>query len=332
VGAAWLLPQLRDGGLVVVVGAALGTGAGLAVPASSRTALVRVVGAGLGGAAVLIAVYAVAGRFIPVAVATVMACIAAAVAAHELERPRRRAPAALAVSVVAVVVLASTAAWAGANSPSAEWFGTLVSHGPRDQRRVALTFDDGPNATATLAIARILDRAGVKGTFFTVGKALDARPDISRALLGDGHLLGNHSYAHDSYRWLDPRYLELARTQRAFARRLGVCPAFFRPPHGQHTPLMAFVVHRHGMTMATWDVSAGDWATSDAGVIARRVLGKVRPGSIIDLHDGLDGHVNVDRTVLVRAMPAILDGLRRRGLQPVRLDVLLHRPGYLTDC
>jgi peptidoglycan/xylan/chitin deacetylase (PgdA/CDA1 family) len=195
-----------------------------------------------------------------------------------------------------------------------------------------LTFDDGPNATATLGVRDALDRAGVKGTFFTVGRALDARPDISRALLDDGQLLGNHSYHHDSWRWLDPRYPELARTQHAFARRLGVCPAFYRPPHGQHTPFMAFDLHRSGMTMVTWDVSAGDWATNDPSLIARRVLRKARPGSIILLHDGLDGHVGVDRSVLVRALPAIIDGLRRKGLQPVRLDVLLDRPGYLKRC
>ncbi len=113
---------------------------------------------------------------------------------------------------------------------------------------------------------------------------------------------------------------------------LGVCPAFYRPPHGQHDPFMAHVVWRAGMQMVTWDVSAGDWATTDGDLVARRVLSQVRPGSIIVLHDGLDGRVNVDRTVVVRALPKILAGLRRRGLKPVRLDVLLGTPGYLAHC
>ena len=86
------------------------------------------------------------------------------------------------------------------------------------------------------------------------------------------------------------------------------------------------------MTMVTWDVSAGDWAVTDPVTIAQTVLGRVRPGSIIDLHDGLDGRVDVDRTVLLRAVPLILDGLSARGLRPVRLDVLLGRPGYLAHC
>ena len=57
------------------------------------------------------------------------------------------------------------------------------------------------------------------------GKAIDARPEIARALFDDGQLLGNHSYHHDYWRWLDPRYPELDRTQDAFRRQLGVCPA-----------------------------------------------------------------------------------------------------------
>lgn len=84
--------------------------------------------------------------------------------------------------------------------------------------------------------------------------------------------------------------------------------------------------------MVTWDVSAGDWATDDAALVARRVLAKVRPGSVILLHDGIDGKIGADRTVILKALPLILDGLRQRGLQPVTLDRLLDRPGYVEDC
>jgi len=234
-----------------------------------------------------------------------------------------------AFTLVAVVALG---AWIGANSSELTWFGHQVGHGPRDGRQVALTFDDGPDISATLAIARILDQHGAKGTFFQVGKAVRARPDITKALYDDGQLLGNHSYRHDSTHWLDPRYPELGMTQAVFADTVGACPAFYRAPHGQHTPFVAHVVADHHMVMAGWDVSVGDWTTQSGASIARRVLAKVKPGSIIDLHDGLDGNVHADRTNLVAAMPLILDGLAAKGLQPVRLDVLLGKPAYLTGC
>jgi len=245
---------------------------------------------------------------------------------------RRRSRLPVVAGALALLLIAGTGAWIGADSPSLTWFGAIVSHGDRHVRTVALTFDDGPNVSTTLRVRDILDGHGVKGAFFTVGKALDARPDITRALLADGQLVADHSYNHDYVRWLDPWYHELAHAQASFRRQLHTCPAFFRPPHGQHTPLMALAVHTRHMTMVGWDVSAGDWATTDASLVARRVLARVRPGSVIDLHDGLDGRVDVNRSVLTRALPLILDGLDRKGLKVVRLDALLRRAGYLAAC
>src|SRR5207249_304044 len=84
--------------------------------------------------------------------------------------------------------------------------------------------------------------------------------------------------------------------------------------------------------MVLWDVSVGDWKSRDPRAVARRVLAEVRPGSVIDLHDGLDGKPYIDRTVLVQALPMILDGLAQRHLEPVRLDQLVGGPGYLSTC
>jgi peptidoglycan/xylan/chitin deacetylase (PgdA/CDA1 family) len=254
-----------------------------------------------------------------------LVAVGAIVGALSLRWPRRMLVPAGAV----IVVFAGS--WIGANSPRHTWFGSQVSNGPRDANEVAITFDDGPNDPATLAIAEILDDHGAKGTFFIVGKALVNRPDIVQALLDGGHLVANHSYNHDSTAWLNPAYPELTQTQRAFEREVGVCPAFFRAPHGQHTPFMAYDVHANGMTMVGWDVSAGDWLAKDPKALAARILRKVKPGSIIDLHDSLDGNVHSDTHVLVEAMPYLLDGLEERGLKPVRLDHLLGRDGYL-DC
>lgn len=222
--------------------------------------------------------------------------------------------------------------WQGANTHTSGWFGHQISHGPRNTNQVALTFDDGPNSTATVPILDMLDARGAKGTFFVVGRAVAARPDLARVIVERGHLVGNHSWRHDSKAWLDPRYPELARTQQAIGTELGVCPAFYRAPHGQHTPLLARVVHRDGLTMVGWDVSAGDWKAHDAGHLADLIVAKARPGSIIDLHDGLDGRVDADRRILVDALPRILDGLGSKGLVTVRLDELLARPGYLGRC
>jgi peptidoglycan-N-acetylglucosamine deacetylase len=329
----WLLPQADPAFTTVLLGLGIGVGVGLGGGAldalRGREAAIGAA-AGIAVLAALVAVDGVhgtawAGLLDGVAIATL----------GVLARPRpiRRAPGAVrAAAIAAAVATVGVTFWVGANSPTVNWFGSQVARGPRDGRDVAITFDDGPDDPYTLEIAQILDARGAKGTFFMVGKALDRRPDIARALREDGHLLGNHSYHHDSWRWLDPRYPELDRTQRAFRHNLGICPTFYRAPHGQHTPFLARVVGDHGMTMVGWDVSAGDWKTDDARLVAQRVLDDVEPGSIIVLHDGLDGSVTADRSVLVRAVPLILDGLARRDLKPVRLDALLGERGYGDHC
>ena len=240
----------------------------------------------------------------------------------------RRASRRITATVLIIAVL-GFGSYVGAETPTAHWFGGGITHGPTRDNEVALTFDDGPNVSATLRIMKILDDAGVKGTFFEVGKAIDAHPEITRALYQHGQLLGNHSYHHDQWRWLDPRYPELERTQKAFRRAIGTCPAYYRPPHGDRTPFIAHVVNDHHMRIIMWNASAGDWAQKNARTIARRIVGNAKPGSIILLHDGLDGLPLVDRTVLVRAMPLILEGLRDKHLHPVGLDKLIGGPAYV---
>jgi peptidoglycan/xylan/chitin deacetylase (PgdA/CDA1 family) len=329
--AAWLLAQASYPVAAWIIAPTLGAGVGLVTPAARRRSDATMLFAAAVAAVILAALGLGIGRDAAMAASAVVAAVVAVHAAFALGLASFQVRTVV-TGLAALMLAFGTASYIGATTPSATWFGSLVSHGPRDRNEVAITFDDGPNPPFTLQIRDILDQHGAKGTFFTVGKALDARPDVSKALLEDGHLLGNHSYHHDAIRWLDPSYPELQDTQDAFKRNLGVCPALYRPPHGSHTPFMAHVVSDHGMTMVTWDVSAADWATDDGQLVARRVLEKVKPGSIILLHDGIDGKIGADRTVILEALPLILDGLERRGLNPVTLDKLLGLPGYLQQC
>ncbi len=222
--------------------------------------------------------------------------------------------------------------WVGSTSPSAEWLGSLTSHGPRNRNEVALTFDDGPDANWTLPIATILEQYGARGTFFEVGKAIVRNPQITQELMDRGHIVGNHSYNHGAYSYLDPRYPELRQTEDVLRDDFHTCPALFRPPHGTHTPFMSRVVDNAGMQLVTWDVSAKDWVETDSDALARNILANVKPGSIILLHDSIDGEVGADRSVVARALPSILEGLKAKGLTPVTLDKLLGAPAYLSDC
>ncbi len=334
--AVWLAPQRPDVGSLLVLGAFFGIGAGLAaawvprfgrrvVPASAIVAIVGIV------AVVVLRLAHDDTALLWVAAIPVVGSAVVTRVVHGRAPAGTSAARERTIAAALVLVVAGTTGYFGASTVSASWFGGGITHGARSSRMVALTFDDGPNAATTLPLMRLLDAHGVKATFFIVGKALDAYPEIVRLLVNDGHLVGDHSYQHDQWRWLDPRYPELDRTQQAFARHNLPCPAWFRPPHGQRTPFVARAVEEHHMRMVLWDAAAGDWATNDAALIARRVLAHARGGSIILLHDGLDGNPGADRRVILRAMPLILAGLKARGLEPVRLDTLLGGAAY-TRC
>jgi peptidoglycan/xylan/chitin deacetylase (PgdA/CDA1 family) len=327
--SAWLLPQRDDVAVAAILVFLFALGTGLAVDAwvtPLRSTKARTAGAGT--IVVALALFLVSQNVLLAAMAVVVLVATAATLTGRLPARTTSRPRALAFGAVLVVTTLIFTGYLGAETPAATWFGGGAVHGPTNGNEVALTFDDGPNLGSSEKIMAILDAHGIKGTFFEVGKAIDAAPDITRALYDDGQLLGNHSYNHDQWRWLDPRYPELQRTQAAFQRAIGTCPVLYRPPHGDRTPFLAHVVRDHHMHMVLWSASAGDWATGDAQLVARRILANARPGAILLLHDGLDGNPHADRSVLVRALPIIIDGLRAKGLSPVRLDRLLGTADY----
>jgi peptidoglycan-N-acetylglucosamine deacetylase len=321
-GAAWLLPQRDDIGAAAIAAAFFAVAMVLVLPQWRRpVSPVAYIAIGSGAlVSVVLRVFDSQVLLLAVAIACVVA-LAIATAAAGLRPPPKRGDRTIATLLTIVFVF--YALYVGAVSPHATWFGGGTIHGPTTNNEVALTFDDGPNIGATLPIMHILDQYGTKGAFFEVGKAVEKEPQISRALVADGQLVGNHSYHHDSWTWLEPTYPELKRTQNAIKQATGICPGFYRPPHGYRTPFIAHAVNDDHMHMVLWSVSAGDWATNDAQLVATRVLAKVQPGSIILLHDGLDGNPTANRQVLVRALPLILEGLRAKHLTPVRLDQLL---------
>jgi peptidoglycan/xylan/chitin deacetylase (PgdA/CDA1 family) len=325
--AAWLVPQRPDLGSAAALIAVFTAGAAFAAPAIRRPHP-WVLG---GTTALLLALAALHQRdaLLIAGVLGVVVATGAALAAHA-PRPARRTRA-LALGAALTMVTFGMTAYFGASTVSAQWFGGGVTHGPRDSGEVAITFDDEPNSVATPQIMNILDAAHVHATFFVVGQAVERQPGIVRTLYRHGHLVANHSYHRDEWRWLDPRYPELERAQDAFQKEIGTCPAWFRPPNGERTPFMARVVHRHGMRMAMWDVSASGKPHQSPAEIVQRVLHGARSGSIIDLRDGIDGASAANKQALVQALPGILDGLRSMHLKAVRLDQLIGGPAY-TSC
>jgi peptidoglycan/xylan/chitin deacetylase (PgdA/CDA1 family) len=212
------------------------------------------------------------------------------------------------------------------------WSDSSITHADRNAPMVAITFDDGLNKATTQAAADTLERYGVRGTFFVVARTIVEQPELAQRLRDHGHLLGNHSFNHPRPKKTDVRYTQLERAQATFNHAFGECPRYFRPPWGLQTPFVNRAVRHAGMRTVLWDVEVGDWDKQEPQRLAEHVLAKVQPGSIILLHDGEDGIAGADRSATVAALPAILEGLKARGLTPVRLDTLLGTTGYVRRC
>lgn len=184
-------------------------------------------------------------------------------------------------------------------------------------RRVAIGFDDGPSPY-TARVVRVLVRMRARATFFMLGRALRSSPATARMVLAAGQELGNHSYNHASL----PASWQLSATSAAMRAATGFRPCLFRPPYGNVSGPLVGAALGLGMTTVVWDVDPRDWSTPGAGAIAGRVVSAARPGSIVVMHDG-----GGPRGQTVAALPAIVSGLRRRGLRLVGIGELL---GYRT--
>ncbi|OEJ93260.1 polysaccharide deacetylase family protein [Streptomyces thermolilacinus] len=201
--------------------------------------------------------------------------------------------------------------------------GRCLEHGSRDTPRAALTFDDGPDPVHTRRILEILDRYGVRATFFCVGHHVAALPDEVRRIVAAGHGVGNHSWSHPFLPDLTPDQLreQLDRTGEAVARVTGEAPTHFRPPYGGLTPEVLATLAEHPTTMTLWDVDSRDWSRPGPERIAATVLDSAGPGSVVLLHEGAG-----DREQTVRALPSIVEGLLARGLELVPVAELSPPP------
>jgi peptidoglycan/xylan/chitin deacetylase (PgdA/CDA1 family) len=215
-------------------------------------------------------------------------------------------------------------------APRAGVWCPVISCGPSDPARVALTFDDGPCADSTPAILDILAAERVAAAFFVIGRNAALHPDLLDRICAEGHLLGNHSYDHHRLGimglrryWLD----QLDSTDRLISRAAGGPSMFFRPPMGFKTGHMAAGLRVRGHRVIAWSRRALDGVgTTPARIVAR--LSRCSPGDIVALHDGVEPGGRRDAQATVLALKSVIRAIRDRGLEPVRLDRLLGLAAY----
>ncbi len=205
------------------------------------------------------------------------------------------------------------------------WFTHGIRQIETDQKVVALTFDDGPNPPYTVQLLQTLEEKQVKASFFLIGQQVTAHSETTQLILKGGHEIGGHSSDWKSLAFETQETMEgkLREMGEAFAS-VGITNiSLFRPPSGFLFPWQRKMVAEHGFTHISANVVVGDWKDVDAQTIRDRVLKKVRPGSIIALHDGGE-----NRDATIAAVPLIIDALKSMDYTFVTVtELLAKQPG-----
>jgi peptidoglycan/xylan/chitin deacetylase (PgdA/CDA1 family) len=195
--------------------------------------------------------------------------------------------------------------------------------GARDDRRVALTFDDGPDAAWTPRVLDILARHGAPATFFLVGARADRAPAVVRAIAAGGHEIANHSWSHRSLWLCGPRRTadEVRTCHDLLADLTGRAPRHFRPPWGMVNAALWPALRRVGERCVFWSIQPEGLRPRPAAEQSAWVLRRAHAGAIVDLHDA-EGVAGAPGR-LVEALPAMLDGLRGAGYRLATVSELL---------
>jgi len=182
------------------------------------------------------------------------------------------------------------------------------------QKKIAITFDDGPHPSYTEQLLDGLKERGVRATFFVTGEHASLHPDIIKRMSEEGHQIGNHTYSHMQLGSSNREAFkdELIKTNQVIKDITGEDVIYVRPPYGTWDKSLEIELN---MFPVLWNVDPLDWCTSDASCIVRNTVAKVGENDIILLHDYYDTSVT--------AALQIIDELQKEGYIFVTVDEIL---------
>ena len=242
----------------------------------------------------------------------------------------------------AVVAVAGIAAY-GAAYPRAQLFGRTVCR-TNSARKLALTFDDGPNPAITPKLLDLLDRYNAKATFFLIGRYVRECPELVQETIARGHLVGNHTETHPNLFRLSRREIriELRLCHDAISSAIGAPPKWFRPPFGLRNPWVIPSARELGYRTAMWTLLPGDWREKPVEWLIPRmqsiaerggqnlgngsVTAAAGRGDVLCLHDGGHRELNADRSRTLAALEHWLPRWHDLGLEFVTIGEAVSTP------
>ena len=195
-------------------------------------------------------------------------------------------------------LLAQDARERGQDEPLAK-----LVRGTHREKSLLLTFDDGPHAASTLPLLKILAEEHVPATFFVIGKMVERRPDLLRAIARAGHTIGNHTFSHVTLPRLPEEEIRTEyRANNEIVRKVvGQTMRFCRPPGGDYDAATIRAAQAEGLTTVLWTDDPGDFANPGDGIVLDRTLKRLSNGGVILLHDGSPNTIDVLRELIHEA-------------------------------
>lgn len=193
------------------------------------------------------------------------------------------------------------------------------------EKKIAVSFDAAWGNEETQTLIDILGKYNVKSTFFVVGAWVDKYPDSVRALTAAGHEVCNHSDTHPHMPKLSQQDMtaQITSCNNKIKAITGTSPLLFRPPYGDYNTPLIDTVNGLKMYPIQWTVDSLDWKDPTPQQIEKNVISKVKPGSIILMHNGAKN--------TPQALPTILQTLQSQGYQFVKISDLIYRDNYTID-
>lgn len=221
-------------------------------------------------------------------------------------------------------LLTATVLWPRSQLLGPNWSRLPTAAAARGE--IAITIDDGPDPDVTPQVLEILDRYGVRATFFCIATRAAMHPELCCEIVRRGHAVENHSHAHRYYfplLGMAALTRELQAAQYTLTEITGQAPVFFRAPAGLRSPLLDPVLARMGLQLASWTKRGFDTRCADVDRVTASLLRNLRGGDILLLHDGNAQRTSTGRAVVVEVLPRVLDAIQRAQLRPVTLRSLI---------
>jgi peptidoglycan/xylan/chitin deacetylase (PgdA/CDA1 family) len=207
-------------------------------------------------------------------------------------------------------------------APTGQWYGRTFTGLPRGSKKIALTYDDGPNDPHTLRLLEVMAKHNVQATFFLIGSYVQQRPDIARAVAAAGHVIGNHTFTHPllTFQSASETRAQLLDCRHALEDAVGKHSNLFRPPFGGRRPATLRIARDLGLEPVMWNVTGYDWSAPPAAQIEKKVAKQMRGGDVILLHDGGHKAMGADRAQTVIATDNLVQRYRDQGFDFVTVQ------------